>query len=362
MNQRGTTTVVVGPVHAGIIEPGRFTFFTGGESIFGLEAQLGFSRRGVEDALRGNDPIAAAARIARICGACSVSRSWAYALALERLAGMRCNELTERARLVIAELERAYNHVFDLASSCSAAGYARGQMTGLRIKESLHRLNDAAAKHRLLFDAIVPGGVRAGILTDPIGLRLQLKKLRCESERFVEDLFENDSLRRRFERTGSVSSVTAARLGATGPASRASGGTCDLRRDRPYGAYAEFAPIGVRLQSGDVEARCRVKAGELLESFDLCEGALAGLNDSEIPEANTLPTISGIGVAGLEGPRGTETVRVELDHHGRIASIAFRTASERNWPVAIEAMSGNIVPDFPLVSKSFNLCYACADL
>ncbi|MBV8435873.1 MAG: NADH-quinone oxidoreductase subunit F [Candidatus Eremiobacteraeota bacterium] len=361
-DRRGLTTIVVGPVHAGIIEPGRFTFSSGGESVVHLEAELGFSRRCVEQALRGNDALAAAPRVARICGACSASRSWAYALAIEAIAGIRCDQATDLARVTIAELERAYNHVFDLASSCAAAGYAKGQMTGLGIKESLHRLNAMAFQHRLLFDAIVPGGVRSGILPDPLLLRAHLRKLRRESERFIEDLFENDSLRRRFEHTGTVAAATALRLNATGPALRASGGERDNRRDLRYGAYAWLAVSGVRLHGGDVEARCRVKAGELLEAYDLCDGALAELGDAAIPEPDVVPATTGAQVGVVEGPRGVESIQVELDADGKIDAIAFGTASARNWPVVIEAMNGNIVPDFPLVNKSFNLCYACADL
>lgn len=359
--ERGIATVVVGPVHAGIIEPGRFTFSTAGESIVALRAQFGFSRRGVEEALRGTLAAAAAPRVARICGACSVARSWAYALALESLAGIGCDEPSDLVRLVAGELERAYNHVFDLASSCSAAGYAKGHVTGLRVKESLHRLCGEAMRHRLLFDTIVPGGVRAGILHDAAGLRAQLRKVRSDSERFIADVFGNESVRRRFEATGRVSLATATRLDATGPALRASGGELDRRRNGPYGPYARLQPDGVHLKGGDVEARCRVKAGELLEAFDLCDAALAELGGVSPAPPQTLPVASGSAEGVVEGPRGTESVGVAVDEDGRIASIGVRAASARNWPVVIEAMNGNIVPDFPLVNKSFNLCYACAD-
>ncbi|MBV8491332.1 MAG: nickel-dependent hydrogenase large subunit [Candidatus Eremiobacteraeota bacterium] len=361
-DHRGLTTIVVGPVHAGIIEPGRFTFSSGGESVVRLDAELGFSRRGVETALRGNDAVEAAPRVARICGACSASRSWAYALALEEIAGVRCGQAAELARVIIAELERAYNHVFDLAACCSAAGYALGQMTGLRIKESLHRLNAFAMQHRLLFDAIVPGGIRPGILEDPVWIRAQLRGLRRDCERFVEDVFENDSVRHRFERTGVVPPAAAEVLRASGPALRASGGSYDRRRDSPYGAYARFGVIGTRLQTGDVEARCRVKAGELLEAFDLCDGALAELGGAAFPKPQIVSSARGACIGAVEGPRGVESIQVEIDANGKIDAIAFVTASARNWPVVIEAMNGNIVPDFPLVNKSFNLCYACADL
>jgi Ni,Fe-hydrogenase III large subunit len=359
---RGTSTVVVGPVHAGIIEPGRFTFLTGGESVARLDAQLGFSRRGVERALQGSDARQAASRVARICGACSAARSWAYARALETLSGVRCTELGEIARVVVAELERAYNHVFDLASACSAAGYGKGQMTGLRIKESLHRINAMATGHRLLFDAIVPGGVRAGMLADAAIVRRSLLRVLDEFEAFAGDVFSNDSVKRRFEGAGAVSHVNAKRLNATGPALRASGATYDERTAHRYGAYEVFAVEPATNERGDVAARCRVKAEEFRRSLALCEKALELLGGlaTEAPHPIAIGTGTAEGI--VEGARGTEAVRVTGANDGTIARLEVFAASARNWPVVVEAMNGNIVPDFPLVNKSFNLCYACNDL
>jgi Ni,Fe-hydrogenase III large subunit len=362
MGTRGATTIVVGPVHAGIIEPGRFVFTSGGETVLELAMQLGFSHRGIEQALRGTGALAAPARVARICGACSAARSWAYARALEEIGGAICDESSELARAIVAELERAYNHAFDLASSCSAAGYTRGQMTGLRIKESLHRLNATHAGHRLLFDAIVPGGVRHGILHSPGDLRDALQSVRVDVDRFVDDVFTNESVRRRFEGTGKVGLGAARRLGAVGPTRRACGDALDERQLRRYGAYAWLRVRGSRVTSGDVEARCRVKADELVESLALCDEALRELGGNAPPPSRVLVLSAGNATGAVEGPRGTESVAVSCDDAGVLTGVAVQSASKSNWPLVVDAMNGNIVPDFPLVNKSFNLCYACADL
>ncbi len=357
----GVTVIVVGPVHAGIIEPGRFTFSSGGETVIALDAQLSFSRRGVERFLEGRDAVDAAARVARICAACSAARSWAYARALESLAGITCDERTEWARVVFAELERIYNHIFDLASSSAGAGYGYGQTQGLALKERVHRLCAAAAGHRLLFDAIVPGGVRAGVLADPAALLAAVKELRPDVEAYLSALFANRSVGGRFAGAGRVTPEVARAFGATGPARRASGSAIDLRRSLPYGAYLTILPEPVSETGGDVAARCRVKRAEIADSFAFIEQGLAVLGSHGPPPPRT-PAVRGGCVTTLtEGPRGSEAISVECNDAGRLTRIHVRSASYRNWPVVLRAMEANIVPDFPLVNKSFNLCYACAD-
>jgi Ni,Fe-hydrogenase III large subunit len=359
---RGITTIVVGPVHAGIIEPGRFTFASAGETIASLDVELGFSRRGVEAFLVGRDAVQSARRVARICGGCSAARSWAYARALESLACVECDEDAELARLVAAELERAYNHAFDLASICAGAGYARGQIAGLGLKERFVRLNGAHFGHRLLFDAIVPGGVRGGTLRRPADLRRELAEARDAFERYASDLFRNGSLMRRLEGSGRVAGEDAERLGAVGPARRASGGTFDARTAAAYGAYRGLAPAAACATAGDVAARAAVKYREAVESLQLADRALVALGTHGPGEPKPVRPGRGAAAAMVEGPRGSEEAALECDGAGTLVRAAFVSASSRNWPVVARAMHGSIVPEFPLVNKSFNLCYACADL
>jgi Ni,Fe-hydrogenase III large subunit len=357
----GVTVVTVGPVHAGIIEPGRFTFSTGGETVIHLDAQLGFSRRGVEAFLAGHDAVASAPRVARICGACSVARSWSYARALEELAGVACDEATEYARLVAAELERIYNHLFDLAQTAAGAGYGYSQTHGLGLKERASALCAAAFGHRLLFDAIVPGGVGAGALRDAPAVRETAARLRADSRAYAVALLGNISVQRRFEGAGILPAATARAFGTTGPGRRACGDRLDVRALLPYGAYGTIAPAVAGDVGGDAAARVRVKVEELETAFDLVDRALAALGDAVPPPPRTLAPGRGTAVALTEGPRGIETLAVACDGAGALEQIAVRSASFRNWPAVVRAMEGNIVPDFPLVNKSFNLCYACAD-
>jgi Ni,Fe-hydrogenase III large subunit len=356
----GVSVIVVGPVHAGIIEPGRFTFSSGGETVIHLDGRLGYSRRGVEAALAGGDALAAAPRVARICGACSAARSWSYARALEELADCTCAEASDYARVAIAELERIYNHLFDLAQAAAGAGYGYSQTHGLGLKERAHALCAAASGHRLLFDAIVPGGVAAGVLRDPAAVARALGALEADVERYAASLFGNESVTARWHRSGIVPRAVAVAFGAVGPAARASGGTVDVRDASPYGAYRELEVAVAGAPDGDVFARCAVKRDELREAFRLARVALDRVGPASPPPLALRPA-AGIALGCVEGPRGAEAVAVRVDDDGRLARAHFMSASYRNWPVVALAMEGNIVPDFPLVNKSFNLCYACAD-
>jgi Ni,Fe-hydrogenase III large subunit len=353
----GLMHLVVGPVHAGIIEPGRFTFSSGGETVVYLDAQLGYAHRGVERHLEGRDPIEAARLIARICGGCSAARSYAYALALEQLSSVPSSDDVDLARLVLAELERIYNHLGDLAACASAAGWNPGFTQGMRLKERAMRLCAAAGGHRLLFDAIVPGGVRCARLN----IAHDVKTLSNEVESYLAMLFGNASVLSRWRGTGIVSQKTSSVCGAVGPADRASGGELDVRTFASYGAYRILVPRTSRAESGDVLARCEVKRGELHESFRLITEALRLVRSSEIDAPNPPSIRSGRAIAVVEGPRGREAVAVHVGDDGKLERVHVIAASYRNWPIVTRAMEENIVPDFPLVNKSFNLCYACVD-
>lgn len=357
---RGITDIVVGPVHAGIIEPGRFRIGTRGETISSFEMQFGFAHRGVEHALAGKDAIEAARAVARICGGCTVARSWAYARAIEDLSGARIDETAELARLLFAELERIYNHVFDLGASCAGAGYGYGRTTALGLVERVHRICAQLTGHRFMFDAVVPGGVRAAGLSDA-NARTELRAIFRDLEALVRDVLGNDTVRRRFEGAGVLSAQAARELGGVGPARRASGDPIDARVENPYGAYERITPFVAVDGGGDVAARFRVKAEELRESFRLAQYALEQLQGVTPPSPQRLKAGAGTMIGFTEGARGVETVQVRTDAQGVLQSIRVASASARNWPLIARAMEGNIIPDFPLVNKSFNLCYACMD-
>lgn len=357
----GLMRFVVGPVHAGIIEPGRFTFSSGGETVVHLDAQLAYQHRGVELYLEGLPAVSAAWKVARICGGCSASRSFAYARALEQLAGVTVAPEIELARLVLAELERIYNHLADLAASAAGAGWGPGFARGMALKEEAMRLCARAAGHRLLFDAIVTCGVGADVLSDRRRCRDALVHLEATVEAYLTSLFENTSVTSRWHRAGVVTHEMARALGAVGPAHRASRGQVDVRTFAPYGAYRRLSVRVAHATGGDAFARCRVKRDELRESFRLIGEALTALADAPLPQPQSLDVPGGIALATVEGPRGAESVAVHTGADGRLERLHVISASYRNWPLVARAMDGNIVPDFPLVNKSFNLCYACAD-
>jgi len=217
----GVTYVVVGPVHAGIIEPGRFTISSGGETVVHLDAQLGFAHRGVQRFLRGRSIADAAPRVARICGSCSAARSFAFASAVEAIAGIEVGDPVDHARVVIAELERIYNHLGDLAAASAAAGWGKGFAHGMAAKESAMRVCALACGHRLLFDAIRPGGIGDGVLSDRAGLLIELNRLEVQAEKFVEMLFSNRSGIDRWRGAGRVTNALASAFAASGPAGRA---------------------------------------------------------------------------------------------------------------------------------------------
>ena len=357
----GVSVIVVGPVHAGVIEPGRFTISSGGETVIHLDAQLSYSHRDIERALEGRDARDAAPLIARICGGCSAAHAWGYARALEALAGTACDEASELARLLFAELERVYNHLFDLASTAAGCGYGHGHTLGLDLKERALRICAAASGHRYLFDAIVPGGVREHVLSDPILVRAMLADLDEASARFTEELLSKPSVVRLMRGAGIVSEDIARRFGLTGPASRASGGMLDVRAYAPYGGYQMQSIRVAHADAGDVEARASVKSQELRESFRLLYRALDELGSARPLPPRRLEPRAGTTATVTEGPRGAETFAVTCSDDGTLSRMHLISASYRAWPVVSWAMEGNIVPDFPLVNKSFNLCYACAD-
>jgi Ni,Fe-hydrogenase III large subunit len=357
----GIMHFAVGPVHAGIIEPGRFTFSSGGETIVHLETKLGYSHRGVERALEGVDALEAARLVARICGGCSAARSLAYALAVEELSGCAPAREIGLVRLVAAELERLYNHLADLAACASGAGYAAGFARGMALKERVMRLCSQAFGHRLLFDAIVPGGLGPAGFTDRMGFAAALRDVERATGAYLDALFANGSLASRWDGAGIVSAKIAAAFGAVGPAARASGGRTDIRALVPYAAYGALPVTVAGRDAGDALARCEVKRDELAESFRLIRAALGELGDAPLPEPLAVRPGAGVALRAVEGPRGAEIVAVHTDPQGRLGRAHVISASFRNWPLVGRAMQGNIVPDFPLVNKSFNLCYACAD-
>jgi Ni,Fe-hydrogenase III large subunit/Ni,Fe-hydrogenase III component G len=362
----GVFEVPVGPIHAGIIEPGHFRFSTVGESVLHLDARLFYTHRGLEKRVEGLSFADAFFVAERMCGVCSVSHGLGFCEAAEQIAGVEAPPRARALRTIALELERLYNHVGDVGNIAAGASYHYGTSAGLRMKEALQQLNEALTGSRFLRGLLVPGGVLLD-LTAPLARSLEEVLSRtAEALASLEARIENNpTVLDRLDTTGVLALADAVALGVTGPAARASGVDRDARRDHPHGAYGrEGAPVPaiVTAADGDVHARLQIRAAEARESMRLVRLLAASLPSgplrADVPDA--LPP-HGVGIAAIESPRGAAIHWLRADGAGRVDRYHLRSASYANWPAVPLAARTAIVPDFPLVNKSFELCYSCTD-
>jgi Ni,Fe-hydrogenase III large subunit len=356
----GVYEVAVGPIHAGVIESGHFRFHVVGERILLLDLRLFYKHRGLQRAAEGQELAAGLAFAQRACGACAVANSVAYALACESALGLRTSRQLRRVRTLLLELERLYNHLNDIATICAGVGFAAGNMAFAALKERAMRLNLALAGHRFLFGSVA-------VACSPLELspalvdraRGELRELRHDTARAWREIQFSPSVQARLGGVGVLAHDDAARLGAVGPVARASGLRLDTRADSPglwYGS--SFAAAVPPSAAGDVAARLEVRALELVEVFSMLEDLLCAPLCPD--EASLAGPSASIGVARVESPRGETVCVVEPEAH-RLRRLHLRTGSYANWPALALATAGNLLPDFPLINKSFELCYACAD-
>jgi len=359
----GVHEIAVGPVHAGIIEPGHFRFSVVGEKVLRLEERLGYVHKGIERRFTELDVFDAHRLAARVSGDSAVAFSWAYCQALEAIAGMAIPPRAAWLRALCLELERIANHLGDLGALGNDAGFAFGLAQFSRLKEHLLRACDAALGERYLMNAIVPGGTRFDLgIIEAQGLKSAVTAIANEVSLLRTIYDEHEGVRDRFTGAGTVTRELAARLGLIGLAGRASGQTLDLRCDLPCAPYTEVAVTKVGRTTGDVASRVAVRFEELKESARVIERLLAGLPAGPYKETVPLPPAGALGVGLIEGWRGPVLVALEAGAAGTIARCHPHDPSWQNWPVLEHAIIGNIVPDFPLINKSFNLSYSGHDL
>ncbi len=362
----GVLEVPVGPIHAGIIEPGHFRFSTVGESILNLEARLFYTHRGLEKRIEGLSVADAFYVAERMCGVCSVAHGLGFCEAAEQIAGVEPPRRARALRTLALELERLYNHVGDIGNIAAGASYHYGTSAGSRMKEALQQLNEQVAGNRFLRGLVAPGGVRLDL---DAGLARSIEAALTGTGEALASLVErienNPSVLDRLDATGTLSSQDALALAVTGVAARASGVDRDARRDHPHAGYgrADGLEVAVATEAdGDVHARLRVRAAEAFESIRLLRALLGGMPagpvQAAMPEA--LPP-GGIGLSAVESPRGAAVTWLRSDAAGRVDRYHLRSASYANWPAVPLAAQASIIPDFPLVNKSFELCYACTD-
>ncbi|MBF6605204.1 MAG: NADH-quinone oxidoreductase subunit C [Chloroflexi bacterium] len=359
----GVYQLPVGPIHAGVIEPGHFRFSAIGERVLHLDARLFFVHRGLEKLVECRSFGAALPIVERACGVCTVTHALAYSQAVEHLTGTEIPPRARWARVLLAELERLYNHVGDLGNICAGIGFQSAVARLGWLKERLLRRNDALTGHRYLTGIVAPGGLCTDL--DPGGLAAlpdALDEIGTELAAAVRAIVRSEGVMARFHGTGVVGRDTAAALGALGPTARASGLAPDLRRDRPYAAYGEVEVGLVTAAGGDVAARFHVRAQEAHDSLGLVRQAIRRLPGGPIAEPPVrMPALGDTAIGGAEGPRGTSWVWLRAGSGGTVDRLHLRSASFANWPLVAAAAPGNLVPDFPLINKSFELCYACTD-
>ena len=359
----GVYEIPVGPVHAGIIEPGHFRFSVAGEPIINLEAQLYYVHKGIEKLSEGMSIEKCFYISERISGDETFSNSLAYCHAIERLAGVKVPERAQLSRVVFAELERLTSHLGDLAGICVDVAYGFAAFQFRMMRGWMYQLADELCGMRFLRSVNRPGGLRKDFVAGKEKKVLEyMDRLRKELAETSQIIKSNGMFIDRVENTGVLKTNIALDLNAVGPAARAAGVEYDVRKDFPYDAYRSLMFEAPKHKNGDVNCRMNVKLEECFESADLICKSVYSLQPGGIsePVTNVEPYRFALGYA--ESPRGENLHWVMTGENNTVYRYKIRTPSFCNWPALCHAVKGNIVPDFPLINKSFNLSYAGNDL
>ncbi len=359
----GVHEIPVGPVHAGIIEPGHFRFSVLGERILRLEERLGYTHKGVEK-LFETLTLEEGARLAgRISGDSTVAYAWAYAMAVESASGITPPDRAMWLRALLLERERIANHLGDLGALGNDAGLAFGLAQFSRLKEDWLRTNADLFGHRYLMDCIVPSGVQNDHDERAIGrllIELDVLAKAVAELRIIYD--DHAGLQDRFINAGCVTPELAVQLGLCGLAGRASAQAWDLRAQFPSAPYDQLDVHMATHSNGDVAARVTVRFDEVHEAIRLCRLILHGMPGGSVLSALPKCSNDAHGVGWVEGWRGEVFIALEAGADNRIHRLHPHDPSWQNWPLLEHAVLDNIVPDFPLINKSFNLSYSGHDL
>ncbi|BBX14359.1 MULTISPECIES: NADH-quinone oxidoreductase subunit C [Mycobacteriaceae] len=352
----GVYEIPVGPVHAGLIEPGHFRFSVVGESVLRLKARLWFVHRGIERLFAGRSAVGAVELAERISGDTSAGHALAHSLAVEEALGVELPDPAHRLRALLVELERLYNHVADLGALANDVGFGLANAHAQRAREQLLRINAQTTGDRLLRKAIRPGGVVLQALPDPN----RLQALADDVAEIAELTLGHSVIYDRFAGTSVLNRTDAEALGTLGYVARASGLVTDARLDHPI---TDLPVTEVTATAGDVLARYTVRRDEFAASVALCRTLIDGHHGPiDVRAQLPGPAGAGNGVGIVEGWRGSIVHRVETGADGTITRAKIVDPSWFNWPALPLAMTDTIVPDFPLTNKSFNLSYAGNDL
>ncbi|HEB77842.1 MAG TPA: Ni,Fe-hydrogenase III large subunit [Methylothermaceae bacterium] len=359
----GVYEIPVGPVHAGIIEPGHFRFQAVGETILNLEERLGYVHKGIEKIAEGRDPEGLARLVGRVSGDTTVGHTWAACLALERACGVEAPERAAFLRAILAERERIANHLGDMGAICNDVAFAFAHYQFGRLRENWLRTNRELFGHRLLMDRVVPGGVNVDLDKAAIDrLDTELNRLGRELDELITICDRNTTLGDRIYTTGRLTVKTATAFGCLGYVGRCAGQGFDARRDAPYPPYDQLTVKGVVEEAGDVASRFWVRYKEIRIAMRLLRVMIGRLPGGEIRTELPRPRAGAEGLGIVEGWRGEIVAYVRFDADGRIDRYFPRDPSWLNWPALERIVLENIVPDFPVCNKSVNGSYSGVDL
>jgi Ni,Fe-hydrogenase III large subunit/Ni,Fe-hydrogenase III component G len=357
---KGVYQIPVGPVHAGIIEPGHFRFSVIGETIFDLEIRHFYTHRGLEKLAEGKSPLECSAIAESISGDESAANTLAFCLALELISGTPVPLRACQLRTVLVEMERIYSHLGDLAGMSLDVAYPLGANLLFALREEILRQNAIMTGSRFLKGIIVPGGLKHDCTTAQIiELTAYLNTFWERLGQIISGVYGSSWIIDRFETTGIIEKRLVHPLNLSGPIARASGVDRDTRRDHPYGIYQNLHLNPPVRSAGDVLARFQIKAEEIEASVLLIRDILSHLDSGSIHMQYDIR--DGYSLAVVESARG-QTCHWVYVKNGIISRYNVRTASFCNWPAIEHAVIGNIVADFPLINKSMNLSYAGNDL
>ncbi|MGZ4671186.1 MAG: hydrogenase large subunit [Ilumatobacteraceae bacterium] len=357
----GVYEIPVGPVHAGVIEPGHFRFSVVGETILNMKARLWFVHKGIERLFQGRSLAGGVELAERVSGDTAVGHNLAFCLAVEEALGCTPPPEAQMLRAVLLELERLYNHITDIGAMGNDVAFGIAHAHTMRLREQLLRLNARITGHRLLRGGVVPGGARADWLPEPADITAVGEDI----HEVVDIMMANTTVVDRFTGTSVLSNDDAMQMGTLGYVARASGIDTDARRDHPFADVYGTLTVPL-LHDGDVMSRFKIRVAEIDNSIALINEHLGRIRPGTF--RSPLPTRrdghgDGSGVGLVEGWRGTIAHRVEIALDGSLSRVKIVDPSFFNWPALPVALVGDtIVPDFPLTNKSFNLSYAGNDL
>ena len=358
----GMHQIAVGPVHAGIIEPGHFRFTASGETVVRLEQRLGYTHKGIEGLMRGAALARAVQLAGRVSGDSTVAYAFAFSRAVEAALELAVPDRAVWLRALLAELERLANHLGDIGAICNDASFALIQAHCAVLRESVLRAADTAFGHRLMRDILVPGGVARDLGAQGAdAIREMLDNVRLRFPALVE-LYDNTaSLQDRTVDTGILKPALARQYAAGGYVGRASGRSFDARRTLAYPPYDRLRFEVPVLNEGDVNARVWIRVREVEQSLSLIRQILDQLPEGALAAAVRPPPGTREGMAIVEGFRGDILVWLRLCD-GVVDRCHLRDPSWFQWPLLEAVIEGNIVADFPLCNKSFNCSYSGQDL